>query len=66
MKRMAISIEYLLWLIPILASVSLVMAATRHERNELILSQAWKTAVWTLGFLGTIAIVLWFAMFWIG
>jgi hypothetical protein len=63
---MAISIEYLLWLLPILAAVSLVMAATRHESNERILSQSWRTAVWTLSFLGAIAAVLWFAMFWIG
>ncbi len=63
---MAISIEYLLWLIPILAGVSLVMAATRHERIDRILSQAWRTAVWTLSFLGAIAAMLWFAMFWIG
>ncbi len=63
---MAISIEYLLWLIPILAAVSLVMAATRHERNEKILRQAWQTAVWSLSFLGAIAATLWFAMFWIG
>jgi hypothetical protein len=63
---MAISIQYLLWLLPILAAVSLVMAATRHERNDRILSQSWRTAVWTLSFLGAIAAVLWFAMFWIG
>ena len=63
---MAISVEYLLWLIPILAAVSLVMAATRHERNEKILWQAWQTLVWTLSFLGAIAATLWFAMFWIG
>ena len=63
---MAISVEYLLWLIPILVAVSLVMAATRHERNEKILGQAWRTALWTISFLGVIASVLWFAMFWIG
>ena len=66
MNQMAISIEYLLWLIPILAAVSLVMAATRHERTDRILSQAWRTAVWTLSFLGAITAMLWFAMFWIG
>jgi hypothetical protein len=55
-----------LWLLPILAAVSLVMAATRHESIERILSQSWRTAVWTLSFLGAIAAVLWFAMFWIG
>jgi uncharacterized membrane protein len=63
---MAISIEYLLWLIPVLVAVSLVMAATRHEQNERILGQAWQTALWTLSFLGAIASVFWFAMFWIG
>jgi len=63
---MAISVEYLLWLIPILVAVSLVMAATRHERTEKIFGQAWRTAVWTLSFLGAIAATLWFAMFWIG
>lgn len=63
---MSISLEYLLYLLPILAAVSFVMAATRHERNDMILSQAWKTGVWTLGFLGAIAGVLWLAMFWIG
>jgi len=63
---MAISVEYLLWLLPVLVSVSLVMAATRHERTDKILAQAWRTAVWTVGFLGSIAFILWFAMFWIG
>lgn len=63
---MAISLEYLLWLLPILAAVSLVMAATRHERNEKIIDQSWRTALWTMGFLGVIASLLWFAMFWIG
>ncbi len=63
---MAISVEYLLWLLPILVAISLVMAATRHERNEKILGQAWRTGLWTLSFLGAIAATLWFAMFWIG
>ena len=63
---MANSIEYLLRLLPILAAVSLVMAATRHERNDRILGQAWRNALWTLSFLGAIAATLWFAMFWIG
>jgi hypothetical protein len=63
---MAITVEYLLYMLPILVAVSLVMSATRHERNDMILSQAWKTGVWTAGFLGAIAAALWFAMFWIG
>jgi hypothetical protein len=63
---MGISVEYLLWLLPVLVATSLVMAATRHERTDLIFSQAWKTGVWTAVFLGSIALVLQFAMFWIG
>jgi uncharacterized membrane protein len=63
---MAISIEYLLWMAPILVACSLVMAATRHEQNDRILTQAWRNGIGILTFLGAIAAVLWFAMFWIG
>ncbi|XZE46529.1 hypothetical protein SH467x_001815 [Pirellulaceae bacterium SH467] len=63
---MGISVEYLLWLLPVLIASSMVMAATRHERVPLILSQAIKTGLWTLSFLLAIALVLWLAMFWIG
>lgn len=63
---MGISIEYLLWLFPVMVASSLVMAATRHERVNVIISQAVKTGVWTVGFLLAIASVLWFAMYCIG
>ena len=63
---MAISLIYLLWSIPILLSVSLVMAATRHERWDLICKQAISSAIWTLSFLGAIALGLAIAMWWIG
>ncbi|MFM8573715.1 MAG: hypothetical protein ACKOAU_19125 [Pirellula sp.] len=63
---MAISVFYLLWSIPVLVAVSLVMAATRHERWDLIKKQAWSSALWTLTFLGGIALALGVAMWWIG
>lgn len=63
---MGISIEYLLWLFPVVVASSLVMAGTRHERSDVILQQAVRTGIWTLSFLLVIASVLWFAMFWIG
>ncbi len=62
----SISVEYLFWLFPILISVSFVMAATRHERNAEIIDQTWRTALWTLAFLGIIALLLWLAMLRIG
>ncbi|MFN7290270.1 MAG: hypothetical protein ACK5T6_06760 [Pirellula sp.] len=60
---MGISVQYLLWLFPVLVATSLVMAATRHERTDEIIRQAYKTGVWTICFLLTIAAVLWVAMF---
>jgi len=62
---MAISLVYILWSIPVLVAVSLVMAATRHERKDLILRQALSSGLWTLTFLGAIAIALGIAMWWI-
>jgi hypothetical protein len=63
---MSISVEYLLWVLPILVSFSLVMAATRHERNDLILQQAWRTGLWTVCFLGIVAVLIRFAIWRIG
>jgi|LakMenE01Jun11ns_1017448.scaffolds.fasta_scaffold9950936_3 hypothetical protein len=63
---MSISVEYLLWVLPVLAAVSLVMAATRHERTDLILKQSWSTAIWAVSFLGIVAAVIGLAIWWIG
>ena len=63
---MEISLEYLLWLLPILVATSLVMAATRHEQVPLIWKQAFRTAGVTLLFLVIIASVLQLASLWIG
>ena len=37
--------------LPLIASVSLVYAATRHEAVEAILSHAFRVAVWIIGFM---------------
>lgn len=63
---MSISFEYLLWVLPVLVAVSLVMAATRHERTDLIFPQAWRTGLWTVCFLGIVAVVIRVAIWQIG
>jgi hypothetical protein len=50
---------YLLLALPLLVSFSFVYAATRHERQDLILQQGWRTAIWITVFLGSIFLVLW-------
>jgi hypothetical protein len=60
----AISPQYLLFYIPLLAAISLVIAGTRHERTDLIVRQAWHTALWISGFLGIIAAVMGLSAWW--
>lgn len=50
---------YILLALPLLVAFSFVYAATRHERQDLILQQAWRTAVWIVAFLGAIFLILW-------
>ncbi len=52
------SIGYLLLYFPLLAAVSLVIGASRHEQNHLILDQAVRTAVWISSFMLGIYLVL--------
>ncbi len=54
----AMSLEYLLLYLPLLAAVSCVIGATRHERGSLILEQTRKTAVWITGFMLVIYAIL--------
>ncbi len=50
--------------IPLIASISLVYGATRHERMVPILHHAWRTAKWILGLLliiiGVLSVISWF------
>jgi hypothetical protein len=48
-----------LWFaIPLIASISLVYGATRHEEMVPILHHAWRTAKWIVGFMAIIVAVL--------
>jgi len=49
--------------LPLVVAISLVYAATKHEMWPLILRNAWHTAVWMLGFMGIVFIVL-FVLSW--
>ncbi len=51
-------INYLWYFVPLLATVSLVYAATRQERMRPILTHALHTAAWILGFMAAIAVIL--------
>ena len=44
--------------IPIIAAISLVYGATRHELMGPILYSAYRTAVWILGFIAVIVAIL--------
>jgi hypothetical protein len=45
--------------LPLVLVASLVYAATRHEQIGPILRHAVRIAVWILGFMGVIFVVLW-------
>jgi hypothetical protein len=45
--------------IPLIVSISLVYAATRHEEMGAIVRHAWHTVVWILGFMAVIMGILW-------
>jgi len=53
--------EYLLYYLPLLAGVSLVLAATRHERPDLIIRQAISHGVWFTVFMLVAAALLYVA-----
>lgn len=46
------------YLIPLLVAISLVYAGTRQEAMEMILAHAWRTAVWIIGFMLVIFLIL--------
>lgn len=54
----SMSLGYLFLYLPLLAAVSLVIGATRHEKKYLILDQAVRTAVWISSFMLGIYVVL--------
>lgn len=52
------------WSLPLIAVISLVYGATRHENVQSIIVHAWKSAVWVVGFMLVIFAVIWFAGYW--
>jgi hypothetical protein len=52
------SISVLWHAIPIVVAISLVYGATRHELMGPIFHHAYRTAVWIVGFMAAIAVVL--------
>jgi len=53
--------EYLLYYLPLMVSVALVLAATRHERTDLIIKQAISQTIWFTVFMLIVAGILWTA-----
>lgn len=56
--NISMSVGYLLLYLPLLAAISLVIGASRHEQTKLILDQTVRTAVWITSFMFVIYIVL--------
>jgi hypothetical protein len=52
------AVTRLWYALPLIVSVSLVYAATRHEDMEPILIHAVRTAVWIIGFMLVVLLVL--------
>ena len=51
--------------LPLIAAVSLVYAATRHEDMQPILAHAARTAIWIVGFMALIFAVLYLMGWWL-
>jgi hypothetical protein len=58
-------INQLWYAVPLIVTVSLVYAATRHEDMAPILAHAFRLGLWIVGFMGIIFVILtiltWFA-----
>ena len=52
------------WSLPLIAVISLVYGATRHERIGDIVVHSWKSAVWVVSFMLMIFAVIWVAGYW--
>ena len=61
----ALAINRLWFCIPLIVSVSLVLAATRHEAKLPILRLALRTAGWIIGFIAVVFLVFYLVLKWI-
>ena len=60
-KMTQLSQWHLWYAIPLIVGISLVYGATRDESFGAILSHAWRSAIWIVGFMGVIYAALLFA-----
>ena len=51
--------------LPLIAVISLVYAATRHELMAPILAHAWRFALWIVGFMAIVFVLLAFLSIWL-
>ena len=51
--------------LPLVIVISLVYAATRHEQTPAILVHALRTAVWIVGFMAVVFVLLWLINCWV-
>ena len=61
----AMGIGDMWYALPLVIVVSLVYSATRHEETPLILNTAARTAVWILGFMAAVFVVLLLITWWV-
>lgn len=59
------AISQLWYVIPLVVSISLVYGATRHERMWPILEHSLRFAIWILGFLGVLFVILCLVSVWL-
>jgi hypothetical protein len=50
----------LLYSVPLIVAVSLVYAGTRHEAMSEIMQHAWRVALWFVGFMLVVMVLLMF------
>lgn len=50
--------------VPLIVVISLVYGATRHENLREIFSHAIRSAIWVVGFMAVIFMLIWVAGFW--
>jgi hypothetical protein len=49
---------------PLIVAISLVYGATRHEELKEILVQSYRSAVWVVGFMAIIFVIIYVAGYW--
>ncbi|HID74744.1 MAG TPA: hypothetical protein EYP56_01960 [Planctomycetaceae bacterium] len=58
-------ISYFSFVLPLVVAVSLVYAATRHERMGPILIHAVRFGLWVVGFMAVLFVILLFISWWV-